>query len=388
MPRLSTSVFAVAISMTLGGTTAATANSGGTTSAERPAYDRSMQAAMDTVTREGAVGLVVRTHGTHGDWSGSSGLREEGTRRAARPQDHFRAGSITKTMVSTLVMQQVERGRWTIKTRVGDVLPGLLPGHDDVTLEQLLSHRSGIPEGLNGIIAADMGGSTSSAAFVHALSQPSTAAEFLQVALAQKWQFEPGSAFAYTNTNYIVLGLLLEELTGQSVPELLERNVFRPAGMRQTSYAVRPGLPRPTLGEWGRFPEGWLAIDQDPTKFGSAGSVVTTTADLNRFTAALASGTLLKQSLVNEMITPRSQEVGGYALGIFRVSDPCTPKGQPQQYVYGHDGMTFGSMAVALTSRDGTRRVSLGWTGRHYTDGNTQPYKIAPVITKALQHTC
>ncbi|AKU18327.1 serine hydrolase domain-containing protein [Luteipulveratus mongoliensis] len=349
-----------------------------------------LQTYLDEMTRDGAVAVVARAQGPHVRWAGSAGVRQRGTQREARPGDQFRVGSVTKTMVATLALQEIQRGHWTLSTTVDQVLPGLLPGHGDVTLEQLLSHRSGLPDGLIPMISSKMHGD-SDAAFVAALGEPATAQEFVAAGLTQPWSFPSGTDYAYSNSNYIVVGMMLQKATGQPVKKLLERRVFWPAGMHETTFPTRPGLRRTGLVESGRFAEGWLSLaGQDPTQFGAAGAVVSTTRDLNAFTSALMSGRLVRKSLVDQMVRPRSSAPDvEYGLGIYRLPDPCTKKGQPQQYVYGHDGATFGTYAIAFTSADGRRQISAGWTGRHFTDPTgKQPFDINPWALAALQKTC
>lgn len=117
--------------------------------AQKPGYgwpghglgERRLQEALDVFTAEYGVGAVADVVGPNGHWAGASGVRRLGpnTDRAlhrARPGDRFRVASVTKPMVATLVLQEVARRRWSLSTTVGSVLPGLLPGHDQVTVEQ------------------------------------------------------------------------------------------------------------------------------------------------------------------------------------------------------------------------------------------------------------
>ena len=111
-----------------------------------------LHARVNAVQAAGAIGVVATTSGPRIRWSGAAGVRSLDTGRRARARDTARVGSVTKTMVATLALQEVQRSRWTLSTTVDDVLPGLLPGHGSLTLEQLLSHRSGLPDYLPPII--------------------------------------------------------------------------------------------------------------------------------------------------------------------------------------------------------------------------------------------
>src|SRR5690606_11778815 len=109
---------------------------------------RDLDAAVDGLVQDGAVGVTARVETPGQEWRGAAGSRELDHAPPAHPQDRFRIGSITKPMVATLVMQEVERGSLSLATPVADIVPGLLPDAvgGEVTVEQLLSHRSGAPE--------------------------------------------------------------------------------------------------------------------------------------------------------------------------------------------------------------------------------------------------
>ena len=158
--------------------------------------ERRLQEALDVFTAEYGIAAVAEVVGPNGRWAGASGVRRlTPNPRPARPEDRFRIASVTKPMVATLALQEVARGRWSLSTTVGSVLPGLLPGHDRITVEQLLSHRSGLPEYLTPIIA----GATSPQQAIDLVSVPRTDHELISYALAQPWAFEPGTAFGYSN---------------------------------------------------------------------------------------------------------------------------------------------------------------------------------------------
>lgn len=167
--------------------------------------ERRLQEALDVFTAEYGVAAVAEVVGPNSRWAGASGVRRlTPNPRPARPEDRFRVASVTKSMVATLALQEVARGRWSLSTTVGSVLPGLLPDHDEVTVEQLLSHRSGLPEYLTPITA----GAASPQEAIDLVSVPRTDLELVRDALAQPWAFEPGTAFGYSNTNYVVVGMM------------------------------------------------------------------------------------------------------------------------------------------------------------------------------------
>jgi CubicO group peptidase (beta-lactamase class C family) len=120
---------------------------------------------------------------------------------------------------------------------VAQVLPGLLPApYGKVTLAQLLSHTSGMPD-FDEAYAAE---SPDMASLLKVVSRPRTNPELVAKALTQKWQFTPGTKFAYSNTNYVVVGMMLEKATGQQLAQLLAKRVFAPAGMTPYDLCEHP----------------------------------------------------------------------------------------------------------------------------------------------------
>lgn len=349
-----------------------------------PATD-ALDAGMAKVVADGAIGVTVRVDSPDLTWRGSAGDRALDRRPPAGWQDRFRVASNTKMMVSTLVLQQVEAGTWTLDTRVEDVIPGLLPDHPDVTLRQLLSHTSGMPNGTNELLALHVTGPEWSD-FLEAVGRDYTDQDHVDAVNAFPWT-EPGQ-FVYSNAGYVVLGMLLQAQTGQSVEQLLRQDVWGPARMRHSSYPLDPGMPNPALEEdaWLGDP-GWLELGGfDPDLFRSAGAVVSTTADLNAFTDALVSGELVDPALVEEMVTPVTSDLMDYGLGIYRLPDPCSTPEDPQ-WLYGHDGASYGTLSVAFTSADGTRQLSLGVTGRDISSLEGR-WNINDVLVPALLATC
>jgi D-alanyl-D-alanine carboxypeptidase len=328
-------------------------------------------------------------------WRGSAGHRELDRRPPAQPQDRFRVGSITKTMVATVALQEIEAGTLSLDTKVNDVVPGLFPGQPDITVEHLLSHRSGAQTATVELLATRMTDLSDWDQFLAAIGDDYTQQDHLDVVNALPWLFEPGTGFSYSNAGYVALGVVLEEVTGRELGELLEDRVFDEAGMRHTSYPDDPGTKGPFMvgamstggADVGGI--GWVSLHGfDPDVFDAAGAVVSTTGDLNRFAEALLSGELVDQELVDEMVTPRTGDVGGYGLGIYRLPDPCTDTDEAPQWIYGHDGLTFGTASVLFSSADGSRQVSLGATGRDMTSAQPLTYDLNELLVPMLEATC
>ncbi|MBR7741881.1 beta-lactamase family protein [Phycicoccus sp. BSK3Z-2] len=368
---------ALAVTAPLAATTAAAAPATPSAAPTTTIDAAPLQADLDAVVDAGAVGVVGHVTSGAAEWSGAAGHRDVAGGTDVRPGDVARVASVTKAMVATLVMQEVDAGRWTLDTTVDDVLPGLLPGRGDVTLEQLLSHRSGLPEYLTPFLLE----ATTNEAFIDVLRTKRTDEELVAAALSQPWLFEPGADFSYSNTNYVVAGMMLEETTNRPMHVLLEQRVFRPAGMDDAYYPTRGATFR------GRAHVPDVAIIEGDrldlarttsSIFSAAGAVVASAEDIADFYRALFAGRLVSDAALATMTEPRSTTTLVYGLGIYQGVDPCPgPDGQ-QQPIYGHDGASFGTFSVVFTSADGERQVAIAAGGRQYVEA---PPAVAPLNT-------
>jgi D-alanyl-D-alanine carboxypeptidase len=354
-----------------------------------------LDAALDALVADGAVGVTARVETASDTWSGAAGTREREGDAPAKPRDRFRVASNTKPMIATLVMQEVEKGTWTLDTPVEDVLPGVMPvGRTDVTIEQLLSHRSGAPTATNWIIASRMADPESWDEFFEVLGQEVTDADYVEALRSAPWVNEPGERYSYSNAAYVVLGMMLEEVTGRSVENLLLYRVFAPAGMWQSAYPDDPGVYGPFLHESAYTApagQGWYELDHwDPSVFGASGAVTSTTEDLMDFNEALMTGRLVDAETSADMLEPRTVDQADapeYGLGIYRVPDPCVPGG----WLYGHDGGSYGTMSINLTSPDGERQLSIGITGKDlvYPQLTDEPlFDPTALLTLMMKETC
>lgn len=361
---------------------------------EDRALRRALDRAAEGLAEDGAVGLSARVEAPGFSWRGAAGHREVDHRAPARPHDRFRVASVTKTMVATVVLQEIEDGNLTLDTKVNDVIPGLFPDQPDVTVEHLLSHRSGAQTASVELIATRMTDLADWGQFLNAVGEDYTPQDHLDVANELPWLFQPGSGFSYSNAGYVALGMVLEEVTGEDLEDLLEDRVFDEAGMRHTSYPDDPRVRGPFLvgamwtGEAADGGIGWSSLRGfDPDVFGAAGAVVSTTRDLNRFTEALTSGELLEDETLQDMVAPRTEEMG-YGLGVYRIPDPCTGTAEDPEWLYGHDGMSFGTATLAFSSADGSRQISLGTTGRDMTSAQPLAYDLNELLVPMIEATC
>lgn len=314
-----------------------------------------LQRRLDALVAATAVGGLAEVRTDRGVWRGASGVAERGTTRAVPVDGRFRAGSITKTLLATVVLQLVAEGRLRLDDPVEARLPGVVPGGADITVRHLLNHTSGLYDYLRTLrLPPDP-------AFLDDRWRTWTAAEQVQRAVANPPTFEPpGSAYAYSNTGYQLLGMIVETVTGRSYGVEVERRIIRPLRLTGT---VMPGTATRIPGP---HPRGYIPIDGqglvdytefNPSVMGAGGELVSTTGDLNRFFAALLGGRLLPAHLLDEMRTGRT-----YGLGLAWRDTPCGVR------VYGNDGDALAYQAYSFSTGDGRRQVTVAITPDHRTD--------------------
>ena len=349
-----------------------------------------MDAGMSQVVADGALAVTARLQSPALTWQGSDGVRGLDSEVEAQSQDRFRVASNTKMMIATLVMQEVQAGTWTLDTLVEDVLPGTFPDHPDVTLRHLLSHTSGAPTGSDIILLLRMTDPTDIDEMFALLGEHFTEQEHVFAANLLPWQHGPGEGFTYSNAGYVVLGMMLEEVTGQSVADLLQARIFDPARMSASGYPLSPGVPEPFMDEaayLGETNEPWRDLSHfDPTIFYASGAAVSTTGDLTRFTSALFGGELVSPELVEVMSDPVDEQMG-YGLGIYRIPDPCYDPALGR-FLIGHDGATYGTLSVAFASPDGQRNLAMGITGRNISADPEALYDLNEVLVPLLIASC
>jgi D-alanyl-D-alanine carboxypeptidase len=292
------------------------------------------------------------------------GVADVTTGRPMRPTLAFRAGSITKSFTAAVVLQLVAERRLRLDDTVERWLPGVLPYGRAVTIRALLQHTSGVPD------YWEAGPDPLNLSFVNdaaVRAQDHTPYELVERVSGEAADFAPGSRVEYSNTNYVLLGLIVETATRRSLEREVRRRILRPLHLRDTRFPTsETALPRPfTRGYTHRFDADGLpaagplvdVTEYDPSALWAMGNVVSTLDDLRRFYSALLGGRLLpprltalmKQTRPNE--TPEWPEGIGMGLGIWSWDLPCGTR------IYGHEGEVPGSNTWAFGSADGRRMV-------------------------------
>jgi D-alanyl-D-alanine carboxypeptidase len=316
-------------------------------SAAAPSDDDALRAALEAVVDAGATGAIGLVDAGANVSATAVGVARLDPPRPLRVSDQVRAGSIAKTIIATITLQLVGEGRLRLDDTIERWLPGMVPNGAAITIRMLLNHTSGIFD-----YTADPDWNAAVFADPDRHWSPQ---ELVAVGTAHSPLFPPGQGLAYSNTGYILIGLVLEKVTGQPVQDLVWQRVVRPLHLHGTFLATSARF-RGAYAH-GYFPpsltgDGYLdASSFHPSIGWAAGALVSTAPDLARFYQALLSGRLLTPAVLNEMtttVTGPDYPGIGVGLGIWSVETPCGT-------VWGHEGGIPGYKSFALNERGGTR---------------------------------
>jgi D-alanyl-D-alanine carboxypeptidase len=273
-----------------------------------PALTSRIDAALGTGTDAGpasarAVSVAIVENGAL-VYARAAGDSDVTKNTAATAATRFRAGSVTKMFTAVAVLQLVESGRIKIDDPLATYLPAA-PHAKEVTLRQLLTHSSGIPNYLDAALASG------------ATATRTTPQGILDFIAAKPLEFVPGQRFGYSNTGYVLLGLVVEKVTGQSLAAYEAENILKRAGMTETTFgSAPPGVPVAT----GYMDAKDTTVARvDPSWTYAAGDLVTTASDLGRFDIALMAGTLVASPTFARMATSgiaASADGRGYGFGM------------------------------------------------------------------------
>ena len=269
----------------------------------------------------------------------------------APPMDgEVRIGSNTKTFVAVVVMQLVQEGKVGLDEPIETYLPGLIKGEgvdgSKITVRQLLQHTSGLPD-----FDETLFGTTDVFQYRHHYVTPR---DVLDSALSKPAQFEPGTQWKYTNTNYIVLGMLVERVSQRPVGEQIDERIVKKLGLSHT-YFPAPGEEKIR----GTHPRGYHLsaegklediTEMDPTWGWAAGAMVSTPSELNTFFQAVFDGRLLTQASIQEMKKGVDIGSGGRVYGLGLIGTPLSCGGT----AWGHGGDIAGYHTRGGVGPDGT----------------------------------
>ena len=269
----------------------------------------------------------------------------------APPMDgEVRIGSNTKTFVAVVVMQLVQEGKVGLDEPIETYLPGLIKGEgidgSKITVRQLLQHTSGLPD-----FDETLFGTTDVFQYRYHYVTPR---DVLDSALSKPAQFEPGTQWKYTNTNYIVQGMLVERVSQRPVGEQIDERIVKKLGLSHT-YFPAPGEEKIR----GTHPQGYHLngegklediTEMDPTWGWAAGAMVSTPSELNTFFQAVFDGRLLTQASIQEMKKGVDIGSGGRVYGLGLIGTPLSCGGTS----WGHGGDIAGYHTRGGVGPDGT----------------------------------
>ncbi|NUW30051.1 beta-lactamase family protein [Nonomuraea sp. SMC257] len=311
----------------------------------------SVQARLDRLTtRDGMAGAVLSVRDRNGrttTWT--SGTARRGTGAPMVGGDgRFRAASVTKPVIAAAVMRLVEAGKVDLDAEVERYLPGALGGAP-ITVRQLLQHTSGLPEYFD---LVDW-------------TKPAVPAEHLKLALTREPVGKPGERWSYSNTNYLVAGMLIEKVTGEDFRRVTEEGVLK--GLPGTYWPKSGELPirGRHAHTYGVNPTAPDAGETDQTRlpghaFGAGGGLISTPEDLNRFWQSVPEATL--RTMTAHAVPGDDPKGSRYGLGVYTYPLSCGP-------VWMHDGGLPGVRVLSGRDRAG-RAATVYVTGTPKDDGH------------------
>ncbi|WKU43641.1 serine hydrolase domain-containing protein [Streptomyces sp. VNUA116] len=326
------------------------------------------RSAMEAQIRAGIPGVLGQTRDAGGTWQGSAGVADLDTGRPRLPQDRFRIGSVSKVFTSVVLLQLEAEGRLSLDDSVDRWLPGVVRGngHDGrkITVRQLLNHTSGVYN----YTADPEFQKLLGPGFREHRFETHTPAELVKIATSHAPDFRPGEGWNYSNTNYILAGLITEKVTGHAYATEIERRIIRPLGLRGTTLpGTSPKMPDPHGTAYTSAlsadpaTKPFDATELNPSWGWAAGEIISTTGDLNRFYGALIGGKLLPGAQQRELMTTVS--TGGklpgarYGLGVAEIPLSCGVT------VWSHTGGIHGSLTMAASTAGGKHTAAFNLNG-------------------------
>lgn len=305
-----------------------------TTAAELPAHQL-QQLLNSSVSDNGAPGALLAVQSPAGVWVGAAGKADLATGAPMTPDMQVRLASVTKSLTAILVMKLVEEKVLRLEDTVEQWLPGIIPRGAEMTVEMLLSHKAGIFN------------HTELTAFWDALlADPARnwTSDDIVALVHDRTPTESFGTFAYSNTGYYLLGMIVEAATGNTVSDEINRRIFAPLNLSRTRLTRQSLLGAPRSHSYTMMPpdSGKLTdnTDWNISWDWTAGAGVSTGADMLKLASALFGGGILAPSTLERMTTPT--EPGGYGLGIGKLVDTSSIKAT----LIGHTGENPGTATM------------------------------------------
>ncbi|MDZ7289360.1 MAG: beta-lactamase family protein [candidate division KSB1 bacterium] len=279
-------------------------------------------------------------------WNGASGTTDLDRRELMKPSHVIRIGSLAKTYTAVVVFRLIERGVLGLDSTIARWLPEYKQA-PRITLRMLLSHASGIPDllGMRVMLASSMNS-----------RKVWTPDELLDMICARHLEFEPGTEHRYSNSNYVLLGIIAERATGKSLRALYRDEIFSPLSLHDTYFLATDHPPPELVTGYDRslIPlPGWHVTKPDNTAWSScayaSGAMAATASDVLRFFSAILNREIISDQsfrLMTEFIKakhPKDKYLENFGMGLFQYGDYY-------RRAYGHLGLFIGSEAIAIFS--------------------------------------
>ena len=326
-----------------------------------PPAPRAADAALDRALSElvampgGPPGVIAIVQRGRSRRVHAHGVREIGQPEAPRSNDFMRIASVAKAFSGAVALALVDDDRLSLDDTIGRWLPELPAAWYPVTLRQLLGHTSGIPDFTeNGAFVQ---------AFLRSLTVPLQPAELLAFVAATPLNFPPGTQYRYSNSDNIVVGLMVQAATGSSYEAALQAEVVKPLRLPGTSLPQGPEMPAPFIHGYDVARDGSYEDLSELSAAGwawASGGIVSTPTDLNRFIRGYVRGRLFGRAVRQEQrrfipiahSEPPGPGDNSAGLALFRYETDCGT-------ILGHTGNTFGFTQFAAATPDGRRSVTV-----------------------------
>lgn len=263
--------------------------------------DRALDQTLAKITAPGvAVGVWVGEKG----WTAVRGITKRGERRTPTLGDHTRIGSITKTFTGTVVLQLVDEGKLKLDETIQQWFP-LVPEAGKITIRDLGDMSSGINTYVADKEISDR--------YLDDPTKPWKPEQLIDAGVGLPRTFAPGDGFFYSDTNTLMLGQIVEDVTGKPIGRVLRERIFAPLKLRGTSYPANSKIPAPFWNGYTNQDETGTKVrdttDWSPTFAGAAGQAISTLPDLHRWTVVLGTGSLLSPGAQRDRLRPNPASV-------------------------------------------------------------------------------
>jgi D-alanyl-D-alanine carboxypeptidase len=323
--------------------------------AQAPSQEE-VQSALEQAVAAGIPGIALEIQGREGSeflTAGSASLENE---QPLTSEDTFRIASVTKAFTAAVVMELVEEGALSLDDTVEQWAPGLLAEGDSITVRHLLGHTSGLADYTKDENFFE--------AFVAGEDLPPQ--QLVSFVSSESLAFEPGTQYEYSDTDNIVLGMIVEAAAGRSYEQELSSRVLDPMELQATVLPNSPEMPDPHAEGYQYDPESEGAGELenvttalDPSAAWASGALVSTSSDLSRFFRGLLGGELVDEGTLEQMKEtlagegdPSGPGTKRAGLGIFSYELPCGE-------VWGHTGQFPGYQAFGAATPDGSGALAM-----------------------------